>query len=79
MEPVLLQKGDTKIALYGIGSQKDERFHFMMKSGLVYFKQPESEDFFNILILHQNRVSHGATDYFPESFIPHFIDLAKGK
>jgi len=75
VEPVLLQKGQTKIALYGIGSQKDERLHYMFKKGHVNFKVPESDDFFNILVLHQNRVAHSAHDYIPEDAIPDFIDL----
>ena len=47
----------------------------MFKKGLVNFKVPESDDFFNILVLHQNRVAHSAHDYIPEDVIPQFIDL----
>ena len=76
VEPVLLKKGTTKIALYGIGSQKDERLHFMMEKGCVNFKVPEDDDYLNILILHQNRVPRSNKyDCFPEKFIPNFIDL----
>ena len=49
VEPVLLKKGTTKIALYGIGSQKDERLHFMMETGKVNFKVPDDDEYFNIL------------------------------
>jgi len=55
--------------------KRRQRLHFMFKEGLVYFKTPESPDYFNILILHQNRVAHNRHDFIPESFIPQFIDL----
>lgn len=57
LSPVLLQKGETKLALYGLGSCRDERLHRMFRKGNVKFLRPNEEegDWFNILVLHQNR------------------------
>ncbi len=43
----------------------------------VRFLRPEEDrdQWFNVFVLHQNRVKHGATNYIPEKFIPSFIDL----
>lgn len=57
VSPLLLQKGNTKLALYGLGSCRDERLHRMFRKGKVKFLCPTEEegDWFNILVLHQNR------------------------
>lgn len=57
LSPVLLQKGETKLALYGLGSCRDERLHRMFRKGNVKFLRPNEEEggWFNILVLHQNR------------------------
>lgn len=53
----LLQKGNTKLALYGLGSCRDERLHRMFRRGKVKFLRPseEGDQWFNVLVLHQNR------------------------
>lgn len=75
--PVLLQKGCTKIAIYGLGSIKDERLYNMFEKGLVQFIRPaeDSDDWFNIFVIHQNRSAHGKKNYIPETFLPDFLDL----
>lgn len=35
----------------------------------------EQKDWFNLFVLHQNRVKHGAKDYIPEHFLPEFLNL----
>lgn len=57
LSPVLLQKGDVKLALYGLGSCRDERLHRMFRRGNVKFLRPneDARGWFNILVLHQNR------------------------
>lgn len=57
IRPVLLQKGDTKVALYGMGNIKDERMHFELRNNRVRMYRPreDSDDWFNILTVHQNR------------------------
>ena len=53
----LLQKGNAKLALYGLGSCRDERLHRMFRRGKVKFLRPseEGDQWFNVLVLHQNR------------------------
>jgi double-strand break repair protein MRE11 len=57
IRPVLLQKGETKIALYGMGNIKDERMHFELRKNRVRMYRPreDPDDWFNILTIHQNR------------------------
>lgn len=57
VKPVLLQKGDTKLALYGVGNIRDERFHYEMKGGRIRMMKPRenAQDWFNIMLVHQNR------------------------
>ena len=56
VRPVLLQKGTTRLAMYGIGNVKDQRMHFELRSNRVRMYMPKDrDDWFNILIIHQNR------------------------
>ncbi|CAM4556794.1 unnamed protein product [Leuciscus chuanchicus] len=77
VSPVLLQKGNTRIALYGIGSIPDERLYRMFVNNQVTMLRPrEDEDvWFNLFVIHQNRSKHGATNYIPEQFLDDFLDL----
>ncbi|KPA84291.1 putative endo/exonuclease Mre11 [Leptomonas pyrrhocoris] len=62
VEPVLLRKGGTFIALYGLGNVRDERLHrcFRLKKvQFVYPKPVPGRKWFNILVLHQNRGVRG--------------------
>ncbi|KAK7083957.1 Double-strand break repair protein mre11a, partial [Halocaridina rubra] len=34
-----------------------------------------AEDWFNIMVLHQNHVKHGPTNYIPENFLDPFLNL----
>jgi len=40
VSPVLIQKGDTKVALYGMGSMRDERLNRMWQGKKVRFLKP---------------------------------------
>jgi double-strand break repair protein MRE11 len=79
--PILFVKGNSKIALYGIGNIKDERLYLALQNKKVNFHRPEDfKNWFNILIVHQNRFKGHHTgknkkNYLPESFIPSFFDL----
>ena len=79
--PILFVKGNTKIALYGIGSIKDERLYLALQNKKVNFHRPDDfKNWFNILIVHQNRfkghnIGKNKKNYLPESFIPSFFDL----
>ena len=56
VKPVLLRKGNTKLGLYGIGNVKDARMHFELRSNRVRMFMPRDKaEWFNILLLHQNR------------------------
>uniref|UniRef100_H2YQ23 Calcineurin-like phosphoesterase domain-containing protein n=1 Tax=Ciona savignyi TaxID=51511 RepID=H2YQ23_CIOSA len=41
LSPVLLQKGTTKVALYGLGSMRDERLHRLFLNHLVTMLRPK--------------------------------------
>lgn len=81
VSPILLRKGSTRVALFGIGSQRDDRLCRAFAGQTIRFLRPRAgyDDWFNILVLHQNRPkrstirSTGA--YLPEQYIPTFFDL----
>ncbi len=90
--PVLLQKGATKIALYGLGNLRDERLaRIFATPNSVEWVRPapapgagaggadgaEPEDWFSLLVLHQNRIPHGpgAKNYVREGHLARFLDL----
>lgn len=76
--PILLKKGDTRLALYGLGGIRDERLHRTFLQKKVKMLRPVDDDassWFSMLILHQNRVPHGPTNYIPETFLDDFLDL----
>jgi double-strand break repair protein MRE11 len=54
VKPILFTKGQTKIALYGIGNMKDERLNMAFENKKIKFLRPvnNTEDWFNILVLH---------------------------
>ncbi|KAK3090953.1 hypothetical protein FSP39_016025 [Pinctada imbricata] len=77
ISPLLLQKGSTKLALYGMGSIRDERLHrmFVHKNVTMLRPREEKEDWFNLFVIHQNRSKHSATSHIPEQFLDDFLDL----
>jgi double-strand break repair protein MRE11 len=80
VNPILIKKGDTKVALYGMGSMRDERLNRMWQGKKVRFLKPEVEEedgedddsgWFNIFALHQNRdFGRGSKNCVHESMIP---------
>ena len=77
IKPVLLQKGRTKLALYGMSNVRDERLFRTFRDGKVKFYQPsvQKSDWFNLMSVHQNHHAHTETSYLPENFLPEFLDL----
>ena len=86
ISPILLQKGRTQLALYGLGSLRDERLNRMWERQKVRFLRPQVEDddddanddqgFFNIFALHQNRdLGRGAKNCVQETMIPEWMDV----
>ncbi|KAI9761229.1 MAG: Double-strand break repair protein mus-23 [Chaenotheca gracillima] len=76
-KPVLLQKGNTKLALYGMSNVRDERLFRTFRDGGVKFFRPSTQrdDWFNLMAVHQNHYAHTETSYLPENFLPDFMDL----
>ncbi|KAG2019445.1 hypothetical protein GB937_004992 [Aspergillus fischeri] len=77
IKPVLLQKGRTKLALYGMSNVRDERLFRTFRDGKVKFYQPsiQKNDWFNLMCVHQNHHAYTETGYLPENFLPEFLDL----
>lgn len=77
VSPLLMQKGSTKLALYGLGAMKDERLHRMFVHNDVKMLRPKEEKdaWFNCFVLHQNRTKHSQTNYIPEQYLDDFLDL----
>ncbi|KAL3455842.1 Mre11 DNA-binding presumed domain-containing protein [Aspergillus heterothallicus] len=76
-KPVLLQKGRTKLALYGMSNVRDERLFRTFRDGKVKFFRPsiQKEDWYNLICVHQNHHAYTETGYLPENFLPEFLDL----
>lgn len=77
VKPVLLQKGTTKLALYGLSNVRDERLFRTFRDGQVTFSKPRvaQGEWYNIMSVHQNHSSHTETGWLPESFLPDWLDL----
>ncbi|KAG5519431.1 hypothetical protein PMAC_002058 [Pneumocystis sp. 'macacae'] len=77
VRPILIKKGNTKFALYGLSNIRDERLYRSFKQGNVRFMRPDvdPDSWFNVIVVHQNHTSHTETGYLPENFIPDFFDL----
>jgi double-strand break repair protein MRE11 len=77
VKPLLLRKGATKLAIYGLSNVRDERLFRVFRNGQIKFFQPnvQKSDWFNLMVVHQNRHARTPTGYLPESFLPSFVDL----
>ena len=85
VSPILLKKGNTGMALYGLGSIRDQRLHHTFLSRKVKMLRPSdadarttglrAEEWFNLLLFHQNRVAHSSSGFIPESFLDDFLHL----
>lgn len=77
VKPVLLQKGTTKLALYGLSNVRDERLHRSFRHNKVKFMRPElyQDEWFNLIAVHQNHHGYTDTNYLPENFIQNFFDF----
>lgn len=76
ISPVLLQKGTTRLALYGLSHLKDQRLARLFAEKKVEMEMvDDSNDWFNMLVLHQNRADRGPGNYIPEKVLPKFLDM----
>ncbi|KAG9159094.1 hypothetical protein Leryth_017551 [Lithospermum erythrorhizon] len=80
--PILIRKGSTSVALYGLGNIRDERLNRMFQTPhAVQWMRPEAHegcqvsDWFNILVLHQNRLKANPKNAINEHFLPRFLDF----
>ena len=55
ISPLLIRKGESQLALYGLSSVKDERLHRLFRANKVKMLRPEegTDEWFNMLVLHQ--------------------------
>lgn len=77
VSPILLKKGTTQLALYGLSHIHDNRLARLFLDTKVTMEQPDdrSGEWFNLMVLHQNRVDRGPKNYIPAQVLPNFIDF----
>lgn len=77
VNPIMLQKGQTKLAIYGLSYIQDNRLTRLFDDKKVKLALPENSDteWFNIFVLHQNRANRGTKNYLPEESLPDFLDF----
>ncbi|XP_050097723.1 double-strand break repair protein MRE11 [Anopheles aquasalis] len=75
IKPLLLQKGETKLALFGLSHIADGRLCRLFEEGKVFMQKPDDPGWFNMLVLHQNRADRGYKKYLPENALPKFLNL----
>ncbi|GJQ08358.1 hypothetical protein GpartN1_g149.t1 [Galdieria partita] len=77
--PLLIQKGVTKLALYGLGNIRDERLYATWHDeGKVTWLRPQVSDlsnWFHMFVFHQNRGQKGGSHIAFEELFPSFLDL----
>ncbi|GIL58031.1 hypothetical protein Vafri_13231 [Volvox africanus] len=85
LSPVLIEKGSTRLCLYGLGNIRDERLGRSFQTpGCVQWQRPAASPgyptdcWINMFVLHQNRVQHTAfaKACVREEHLPPFLDLA---
>eukprot|EP00178_Gracilaria_changii_P004219 TRINITY_DN165_c0_g1_i1.p1 TRINITY_DN165_c0_g1~~TRINITY_DN165_c0_g1_i1.p1 ORF type:complete len:828 (+),score=152.73 TRINITY_DN165_c0_g1_i1:351-2834(+) len=91
--PILLQKGQTRLALYGLGNVRDEvLFDTWARQRNVKWHSPEQPTapsasaneahdhdhdamrWFNLFVLHQNRLTRGSSRGISETLLPPWLD-----
>jgi double-strand break repair protein MRE11 len=84
VSPVLIKKGNTQVALYGLGSMREERLNRLWQTAKFSFLRPaethegadDDAQWFNLFALHQNRNrGRGSKNCVHESMIPEWMDL----
>lgn len=77
IEPILMKKGQSQLALYGLSHIHDNRLARLFQDKKVTMQQPDerSGKWFNLMVLHQNRADRGPKNYVPEDILPEFLDL----
>ncbi|XP_059480631.1 double-strand break repair protein MRE11 [Neocloeon triangulifer] len=74
--PLLVAKGNTKVAIYGLGALKDKVANRMFREEKVHIMQPEDpETWYNVMVVHQNRACHNKDECLHENLLPESMDL----
>lgn len=74
INPIMIRKGDTKLALFGLSHIYDTRLVRLFSDYKVTLEKPD-DSWFNLMVLHQNRADRGPKNYLPEEILPSFMDL----
>lgn len=77
ISPILMKKGKSQLALYGLSHIHDNRLSRLFRDTKVTMDQPDerSGEWFNVMVLHQNRVDRGPKNFIPEEVLPDFLDF----
>ncbi|KAH8391359.1 hypothetical protein KR200_004169 [Drosophila serrata] len=86
ISPILMRKGESQMALYGLSHIHDGRLARLVKDFKVNFNCPdkqredgkegeEEDEWFHLLVVHQNRADRGPKNYLPEDSLPAFLHL----
>ncbi|XP_023160670.2 double-strand break repair protein MRE11 [Drosophila hydei] len=77
ISPILIRKGETKLSLYGLSHIHDARLVRIFKDFQVTINCPNEseEDWFHLMVVHQNRADRGPKNYLPEDLLPAFLNL----
>ncbi|XP_017057306.1 double-strand break repair protein MRE11 [Drosophila ficusphila] len=89
ISPILIRKGESQLALYGLSHIHDGRLARLIREVKVKFNCPdtgragdeatkessEQDDWFHLLVVHQNRADRGPKNYLPEDLLPDFLHL----
>lgn len=62
VSPIRLEKGGSRVALFGIGYYADMRYNALLRQGKVLFQKPDAwDDAFAVCLIHQNRYHRNAS------------------
>ncbi|BFF95821.1 double-strand break repair protein MRE11 [Drosophila madeirensis] len=87
ISPVLIRKGESQLALYGLSHIHDGRLARLFKDFKVTFERAgpggddastadaAEDDWFHLMVVHQNRADRGPKNYLPEELLPDFLHL----
>ncbi|XP_039955004.1 double-strand break repair protein MRE11 [Bactrocera tryoni] len=77
ISPLLLRKGETQLALYGLSHIHDARLRRLFEDFKVNIAcpGPEEGEWFHLMVLHQNHADRGPKSNIPEELLPDFLHL----
>jgi len=81
--PLILRKGVSSVALYGLGHVREERLYatWQVEKRLVFVEPPSLEsdseqgEYVHVFVLHQNRERRGHTKAVTRDLLPPWLDL----